>query len=422
MIRIVHIEEDPNIRRQVKDALKEISDFTLFQAQNAITGIKRALETEPHLILTDINLPDMDGYEVTLKIRGELKGKDVPIVALINEEDREMSLAVGCDACLIKPLDMKNLPKTLKGLVENKKEKRPTDYGDPALLAKQGQKIAARLQAKIEELELSNRRLVESEKVRADFYRNLSHELSTPLTPAIGYITMLLREELGPLNEVQRRSLRSIERSFQSVRAVIENLLDMTALATGKMSFFARHYEFNQLARDALAMCRQRFEMKGITLVTTITDEPFPAFGDSDKLKRAMVQLLENATKFCAGNGMAHVATRKLGDDLAFLVYDSGEGIPQEEIQAIFRTFYQIDGSPTREHGGAGLGLALARKIMERFGGEIWAESPPLVDEPELSWAKTLVAIRVPTTMREDQSGDDTLATFAPISIAPPKR
>ena len=420
MIRIVHIEEDPSIRKQVKEALRNTPEFTLFQAANAISGIKKALEAEPHLILTDINLPDMDGYEVTLKIRGELKGKDIPIVALTNEEDREMSLAVGCDDCLIKPIDMAQLPKTLKGLVE--KKKRPSDYGDPALLAKQGQKIAARLQAKIEELELSNRRLVESEKVRADFYRNLSHELSTPLTPAIGYITMLLREELGPLNEVQRRSLKSIERSFQSVRAVIENLLDMTALATGKMSFFARHYEFNQLARDALAMCRQRFEMKGITLMTSIDDEPFQAFGDSDKLKRAMVQLLENATKFCAGNGMALVATKKLGEDLAFYVYDSGEGIPQDEIQAIFRTFYQIDGSPTREHGGAGLGLALARKIMERFGGEIWAESPPIVDEPELTWAKTLVAIRVPTTMREDATGeDDALATFTPIAINPQK-
>ena len=421
MIRIIHIEEDPAIRRQVKDALKNTPEFSLFQAANAISGIKKALEVEPHLILTDMNLPDMDGYEVTLKIRGELKGKDIPIIALTNEEDREMSLAVGCDDCLIKPIDMAKLPKTLKGLVQNKKRKRPSDYGDPALLARQGQKIAARLQAKIEELELSNRRLVESEKVRADFYRNLSHELSTPLTPAIGYITMLLREELGPLNEIQRRSLKSIERSFQSVRAVIENLLDMTALATGKMSFFARHYEFNQLARDALNMCRQRFEMKGITLINSIADEPFQAFGDSDKLKRAMVQLLENATKFCAGNGMALVATKKLGDDLAFYVYDSGEGIPQEEIQAIFRTFYQIDGSPTREHGGAGLGLALARKIMERFGGEIWAESPPIVDDPTLTWAKTLVAIRVPVTMREDTGDDEAITAFAPIAIHPPK-
>ncbi len=401
MFRIVHIEEDADIRKQVRDALAVTDKFTLFEAEDGLSGIRQALAQDPHLILTDMKLQGMDGYEVTLKLRGELKGKDIPIVALVDEEDREMSLAVGCEAYIIKPIDVDTLPATLLYMIEHRPEKKPEDYGSPVLLAKQGQKIAARLQAKIEELEMTNRRLLASEKVRSDFYRNLSHELSTPLTPALGYLTMLLREELGPLNEVQLRSLRSVERSFQSVRTVIENLLDMTALTIGKMTFIARPYDFNKLAKDALEMCRQRFEARNITVEVAIDKTPCPAFGDSDKLKRVMMQLLENAQKFCASNGRVHIATRRIKDDPAFMVYDSGEGIPQTEIQEIFRTFYQIDGSPTREHGGAGIGLALARKIMERFGGEIWAESPPLVDSRDLEWAKTLVAIRVPSTMSE---------------------
>lgn len=413
MFRVVHIEEDPEIRKQVRKALDAADKFTVFEAEDGISGIRQALAADPHLILTDMKLQGMDGYEVTLKLRGELQGKKTPIVALINEEDREMSLAVGCDACLIKPIDVNTLPSALLDMIEHRPEKRPEDFGDPVLLAKQGQKIAARLQAKIEELELTNRRLLASEKVRSDFYRNLSHELSTPLTPAIGYITMLLREELGPLNEVQLRSLRSVERSFQSVRAVIENLLDMTALSTGKMSFIARQYEFNQLARDVSDMYRSRFEVRKIKVENAIDTASYPAFGDPDKLKRAMAQLLENATKFCAPGGRVHIATRHIKEDLAFMVYDSGEGIPQEEIQAIFRTFYQIDGSPTREHGGAGLGLALVRKIMERFDGEVWAESPPLCDRKELEWAKTLVAIRVPASMPDKVDTNTQDAVFS---------
>ncbi len=406
MYRVVHIEANEKLRAQVHRALVDSGDFALVQAADGISGIKRALETSPHIVLTDINLPDLDGYEVTLKLRGELRGTEIPIVAIVDEADREMSLAVGCDGCIIKPLDTTTLPTLLREYIEARREGPPKIKLDPMLLAKQGQKIATRLQSKIEELEETNKRLVEAEKVRSDFYRNLSHELSTPLTPALGYLTMLLREELGPLNEVQRRSLRSIERSFHTVRSVMENLLDMTALATGKMSFIPRHYDFNQFAREAVDLTMHQFEIRNIRLENSIVSDPYRAFGDSDKLKRAMVQLLENAVKFSGAGGRVDVVTREQDEDLFFLVYDSGEGIPEGEIRAIFTTFYQIDGSPTREHGGAGLGLALARKIIERFGGAIWAESPPRDQAEERPWAKTLVALRVPKTVDNDVAGE----------------
>lgn len=398
MRKVLHIEDDAANRRLVRKVLSA-DGFEVVEADSGIDGIRKALASQPDIILLDIELPDMDGYEVTLKLRGELSGKDVPIVALTGKGDEQMSRAVGCDGHIFKPIDINRLSNQVRSYVSAVRGRHRSSAEGEQLLLTQSQKIASRLQSKIEELETTNQQLLESEKVRAEFYRNLSHELSTPLTPAVGYLNMLLTEDLGPLTPLQRRAVESVGRGVNRVRAVVENLLDMTALTTGKMSFFARHYDFNKLARESVTLCSPSFEERGITVEMAIPEIAFRGFGDSDKLKRAMVQLLENAVKFCRGDGRVHVCTRRQAGRLSFLVYDSGEGIPTDKLEAIFKTFYQIDGSPTREHGGAGLGLALARKIVEHFGGEIWAESPPRGESSRLKWAKTMVGMWVPERM-----------------------
>ncbi|HUT78186.1 MAG TPA: hybrid sensor histidine kinase/response regulator [Polyangia bacterium] len=402
MYKVLHIEDDNVNRRLVRKVLCA-AGFEVIEAVDGASGIRLALSTKPDVILLDIELPDMDGYAVTLGVRGELSGRDVPIVALSGKGDRQTTEAVGCDGYILKPIDIETFPGEVRSYLTGRAARRRVVAEDEPLLLAEGQRLAAELRRKVEELEHTNRRLMESEKLRADFYRNLSHELSTPLTPALGYLSMLLDEELGTLAPAQRRAVESIGRGVTRVRAVVENLLDMTALSTGRMTFFVRVYDFNQLAQKSVAFCLDRFKERGIDLENAIPEVPFRAHGDPDKLERAMVQLIENATKFCKSKGRVQVATRRVRDRLSFLVFDSGQGIPEQEIEAIFKTFYQIDGSPTREHGGAGLGLALARKIVERFGGEIWAESPPRTGGAP-PWARTMVALSVPERMAEDRS------------------
>jgi signal transduction histidine kinase len=177
----------------------------------------------------------------------------------------------------------------------------------------------------------------------------------------------------------------------------------MTALITGKMSFFPRPYDFHATAREAVAATTDRFEERGIAVEVEIPAAQCTGYGDPDKLKRAMIQLLENAVKFCLGDeGRALVRASGGNGRFSFLVYDSGVGIPEGELESIFKTFYQIDGSPTREHGGAGIGLALARRIVARSGGEVWAESPPLGEAEQVAWAHTMVGLWVPERMPED--------------------
>jgi signal transduction histidine kinase len=411
MLKVLHIEDDTANRALVRKVLSA-AGFMVIEADDGISGIKKALAAQPDVILLDIGLPDMDGYEVTLKLRGELAGRDVPIVAITGRGDKKMSAAVGCDGLITKPIDIGALPGQVLAFAGGTHKDRTTadraTDDDATLLVEQSRKIASRLQAKIEELEETNQRLLESEKVRDEFYRNLSHELSTPLTPAVGYLSMLRNGDLGALSPLQTRAIDSINRGVTRVRALVDNLLDMTALSTGKMAFFPRPYDFNAAAHEAIALTLDRFKERGIALETEIPDEHCAGYGDPDKLKRAMVQLLENAVKFCRSDeGRVHVSARSDGGRLSFLVYDSGQGIPENELEAIFKTFYQIDGSITREHGGTGIGLALARRIIERFGGEVWAESPPQGDPARLGWAQTMVGLWVPDRMIDATPGPE---------------
>ncbi|MBN2803997.1 MAG: hybrid sensor histidine kinase/response regulator [Deltaproteobacteria bacterium] len=399
-IRVLHIDNDSDERRLVHEILMN-HGFHVSDASTGIEGISKTFALFPQIILLNMELPDMDGYEVILKIRGDERGTDVPIIAMGSKEDYKMILAVGGDGIIEKPINISMLPKQVLqfskerhiSIVSQSSDTRAEESG---LLLLQGHKIAGKLTDKIEELERANRAILQAEKVRSDFYRNISHELSTPLTPAVGYLNMLLNEDLGELTALQVKAVSSISRGVNKVRALVENLLDVTALSTGKMSFFSRDYDFNMQAREALKLCSDQFKDRGIEVDFSIPKEPFEGYGDSDKLKRAMVQLLENAVKFCKPDGRVFISTRYAVDRFLFLVYDSGAGIPEQELSAIFKTFYQIDGSPTREHGGTGLGLALARKIIERFGGDIWAESPPTSYVTGFEWAKTMVGLWVP--------------------------
>jgi signal transduction histidine kinase len=407
-VTVLHIESNADNRRLVHETLVN-NGINVVDASTGIDGIQKALSSSPDVILLDIELPDLDGYEVTLKIRGDARGKDVPIVALSRQTDNRMIQAVGCDGLIVKPIEISKLPSQIRAFAQAGRPQLQIRSGserddDSGLLLLQGHKLADKLQSKVQELERTNRALLESEKIRTDFYRNLSHELSTPLTPAVGYLNMLLNEDLGELTPLQRKAIESIGRGVNKVRSMVENLLDVTALSTGKMSFFAREYDFNMQAREALKLCAEQFRERGIHVDSSIPKSQFVGHGDSEKLRRAMVQLLENAVKFCKPDGQVHVCTRRTANRFMYMVYDSGTGIPEQELQAIFKTFYQIDGSPTREHGGTGLGLALARKIIERFGGEIWAESPPSEYAVGFEWAQTMVGLWVPVRVADNQS------------------
>lgn len=374
MARIVHIEDDPANRLLVRKLLSRAGHEVL-EAPDGIEGVRLACSSGPDLVLVDLNIPGLDGFEVTLRLRGEAGLQGVPIVAITAEGDRDTSLAVGCDGFLQKPIDARTFSDTIAKYLGGEREAPPPQRS--IRLREQSQRIVGHLEQKVAELMKANERLREADAARAAFYRNISHELATPMTPIVGYARLLLDEELGELQPPQKRALAAMEECITRLRGIIDNLLDVTGLETGKMRFAHRSYDFLDTAARVIDSYRRRVAEAGLRISEQFLDGPMPAMGDEDRLARAMSQLIENAMKFTPEGGAIGVRVSQLpSGHYEMCVADTGPGIPSDRHEQVFQAFYQIDGSVTRTHGGTGVGLAIARRTARGLGGDLRLVSP----------------------------------------------
>lgn len=374
MARILHIEDDPANRLLVRKLLAP-AGFEVVDACDGMEGIQKAVREPPDLVLVDIAIPGLDGYEVTLRLRSEAALSDVPIVAITAEGNRETSLAVGADGFIEKPIDARTFADTIRGYLGGQREQRAGATEET--LRKQSQRIVGHLEEKVTELSQANRRLVELDQARKEFYRNVSHELSTPMTPIVGYVRLLADGELGPLNAQQLKAVNAIDECAARLRGLIDNLLDVTAIETDRMRFVFKDYDLVAVLRPRVQRYQGEFAARGIRLVVDMPNGPLPGLGDPDRLGRAFEQLLDNAAKFTPRDGVVFVRVGLQGDaQYEIRVADSGPGVPEEVKTRVFEPFFQADGSVTREFGGAGVGLAVVRGVARGHGGLVRLRCP----------------------------------------------
>ena len=249
-----------------------------------------------------------------------------------------------------------------------------------------------------ENLRRAYRELQELDRLKTDFLANISHELRTPLAPIIGYIEMLLAEYAGPLTAKQRSGLDVISQSVQRLRDLIEQLLAFVQMDRGELQLSRRRIPIGPLLEGQVETFRAKAEAKGIALTLDAPASLPEVLADPQEAGRAVALLLDNAIKFtpdgCRVTLKAEVRSEKLeaGGDFhsSFLtphsslftshfveisMTDTGIGIPEDQLQRIFDRFYQVDSSATRRYGGTGLGLALAKQIVEAHGSRIEVES-----------------------------------------------
>ena len=216
-------------------------------------------------------------------------------------------------------------------------------------------------------------RLKQLERQREEFVANVSHELRTPLSLIKGYVETLLD---GARNdpEVAERFLKIIERNTQRLDLLIQDLLTISALESGRMNLNLHPLEMHPLVDRIFTHLNSKAENKNMHLINEMLD--LSANGDADRLDQVFANLVDNAIKYGRPQGTVRVGGKKQDDGkLEIFVQDDGPGIPAESLDRVFERFYRVDKARSRDQGGTGLGLSIVKHIVQSHGGEVWAKS-----------------------------------------------
>jgi signal transduction histidine kinase len=228
-------------------------------------------------------------------------------------------------------------------------------------------------------LEVAHEELKKLDKFKSEFFANITHELKTPLTMVLAPLELLVDGELGHISEAQRSTFESMQKSGMKLLRLIADMLDLSRLEESRVRLRIDEHDLVDYLRNLVQEIEVLAERKGIKLTLDTDCESVSVWCDLERMERVFVNLLSNATKFTDSGGQVSVVVKDQGDSVLVQVRDTGVGFPPEMSERIFQRFVQADMGSTRQYGGTGIGLALARELVELHGGRISASSEPNV-------------------------------------------
>jgi signal transduction histidine kinase len=224
-------------------------------------------------------------------------------------------------------------------------------------------------------IEEQNVQLQKLNKIKSDFLNITSHELRTPMSAIKGYIQMMLKGNLGTVNDEQKHALDIILRNSNRLDRLIQDILDISRLESGTMKFVTQKTDVTIMVNEIAEIMQASADLKRIKINAEPGIDVPELTIDKDRITQVVINILNNAIKFSSDGSIINIKTRKEKEDVLFEVQDYGRGIPEEHHKKIFQTFYQVDSDADTKFGGAGLGLAICYGIIIAHGGRIWVES-----------------------------------------------
>ncbi|MCA9916533.1 MAG: hybrid sensor histidine kinase/response regulator [Anaerolineales bacterium] len=387
LAKILYIEDDPASRRLVQRVL-DSKGYQVVVAADGLEGISMARQHLPNLILMDINLPSMDGREITTRLRSLPNFSDTPIVALTANHspgNRELALAAGCTGFLTKPIDVTSFPGQVNAYLQGLADAISADEKNEHL-QKHAQNLVERLENKIHELENANKRLRELDRLKSDFIIMVSHELRTPLTLISGYAHLLDEQVKNSVESLPAEMISGVAEGLNlgvvRMRDVVNEIINVARIASGTLDLALGPVRLSDVVLSVHDEFQEVLAKRNLNVqVGDLFKLPIVQ-GDGEQLKSAIYHIMSNAIKYTPDGGSIFIVGRAVGDAVDLIIQDTGIGIPDSEHRRIFDQFYtlgSIENHSTSKFafqgGGLGLGLAIVKGIVEAHNGRVWVES-----------------------------------------------
>jgi signal transduction histidine kinase len=347
---VLVVDDSPESLDLVKQVLG--ADYKVRVAISGEAGLKLARQAPPDIILLDVLMPGMDGYEVCRQLKADPALADVPVIfitAMDEVEDEERGFSVGAVDYITKPIS----PPLVKARVATHLK----------LLHQRRQLEAALVRAE------------DGARAKAEFLAMMSHEIRTPLSGILGMVQLMMDTRL---DDEQDGYMQTVQHSGEALLAILDDVLDFSKIEAGKLTIDRVPFDLRRAVESVVTLMDSRAREKSLSLVLDVAPDLWPTvMGDPLRLRQVLLNLVSNAIKFTAAGVVTVEVSRAAGsfDRLAFRISDTGMGIDEAVLPTLFADFAQQDASISRRFGGTGLGLSICKRLVALMGGSIEATS-----------------------------------------------